>query len=84
MSDETARAGPSNRPRSDLFELFEADSDPDDDFEMPLVSDDSGSSSDEGSVNLRSRSSPEEREPDTGVLGARWDVTRHVCLSSPM
>ena len=57
MSDETAQARPSNRPRSNLFELFEADSDPDDDFEIPHVSDDSGSSSDEESVNPRS--SPE-------------------------
>ena len=60
MSDETARAGPSNRPRSNLFELFEGDSAPDDDFEIPHVSDDSGSSSDEESVlNPRSRSNPE-------------------------
>ena len=42
-----------------FFELFQADSYPDDDFEIPHVSDDSGSSSDEESVNPRSRSSPE-------------------------
>ena len=68
MSDETAQARPSNRPRSNLFELFEADSDPDDDFEIPHVSDDSGSSSDEESVNPRSRSSPEVPDDEASVL----------------
>ncbi|GFS14190.1 hypothetical protein ElyMa_001417600 [Elysia marginata] len=56
-------AGPSgsnssSRPRQSLFDLFEDGSDIDDDFEIPHVSDDSGSSSEEESVdgNTRSRS----------------------------
>ena len=56
MADQTTRSNPSNgrnRSRSNVFELFEGDSDIDDYFEIPHVSDDSGSSS-----------SSEEETPD--------------------
>lgn len=58
-------AGPSgssssSRPRQSLFELFEDVSDLDDDFEIPHVSDDSGSSSEEKSVDGNTRSRPDK------------------------
>ena len=74
ISDQTARANPSNRrirPRSDLFELFEGDSDPYDDFEIAQVSDYSDSSS--ASEEKTREQDPRSRSTVPDEVGPRPD-----------